>query len=76
MHKTLKWETSGRRGVHVGPAHDMAGYNVYTTQLWDKPRKVKIYFLTNRSKAHTRVKYLQQTKMGIYFVISNFLAER
>ena len=26
MHKTLKWETSGRRGVHVGPAHDSIKY--------------------------------------------------
>ena len=29
IHKTAKWEQQGRRGVHIGPARDSAGYKIY-----------------------------------------------
>ena len=75
MHKTLKWETSGRRGVHIGPTLIWQA-TTYTTQFWDKPRGAKIYYLLNHSKARSHIKYLRKPKTVIYFVISNFMVVR
>ena len=74
-HRTLKWETSGKRGVDVGPARDIAGYNVYNPIMGQPPRAM-IYFSTNRSKARSRIKFLRKPKTVINFVTSNYLAVR
>ena len=44
MHKTLNWETSGRRGVHVDPALDMAGYNVYNPIMGQTAQSNDLFF--------------------------------
>ena len=44
MHKTLKWETSGKRGVHVGPARDMDGYNVYNPIMGQTAQSNDFFF--------------------------------